>query len=438
MSYGTWWDPADPDRKVSGQLSQEGLRSPVLSLLDAPPKMWAGQDLSSPISFGGSDHFVPMLHGKLADQGAVTLLGCSFGGMKFGRTETHQLRVSQVVTGVWLDDPDERWFRRVEAELPALASLLGDYPVRPERRLSSRQRRPKLVLDDRAISWRHEDIEATFRYAWEATQGRAELSVRMRPVVVLTSALPRSLGSWISEWVVPINTLVSTATGARSNPSAIGLWHKKNMAPLERARLRVPLTGRGIGESSFDHDRTALLIYAPAIDLNPGGLRDVLDRLRGLEGEQEVFLSLLRSVINSKDRPERDLYLELTSALEAFHVQRYGMSKVSQSTFHTQRARIMGVLKDAALAPDDHRFLKRWLANRPSESLETRLRALARSVDELDSWTVHPPKMGQLRNDIAHGNAHPDPHELGEAYQQAFRLSRLLVLDSLGIRPNPT
>ena len=57
------------------------------------------------------------LHGLLADKGAVTLLDCHFGGMSFGTTSTIRLVVSRVLSGVWLDAPDEAFARRVEVDL---------------------------------------------------------------------------------------------------------------------------------------------------------------------------------------------------------------------------------------------------------------------------------------------------------------------------------
>src|SRR5687768_10545431 len=95
-SYGMWWDPSDPANRVAGQLTWEPLRTPILSLLEPPMRMWAGADLVPGAAVAIGDQFVPMLHGTLADKGGVTLLACRFGGMSFGMTSTHRLRIGQV------------------------------------------------------------------------------------------------------------------------------------------------------------------------------------------------------------------------------------------------------------------------------------------------------------------------------------------------------
>lgn len=432
-SYGTWWDPADPDNKVAGQLTWEHLKSPELSLLDPPMRMWAGRDLAAGEAMGIGDQFVPMLHGMLADRGGVTLLSCQFGGMKLGRTSTHRLRVGRVLTGVWLDEPDEAFARRVDAEFPALAGLLGEYPVRPVKWPRGGSGQLRVKVDDRRLSWRAGDVEASWLYKWSSSVGTTDANFRMIPTVELTSSSPRSLGYWFDEWLIPINQLLTAATGAKSNPAVVRVWMKKNLTKTERPTLAIPVWSRGVGEHDYEFDRHRVLMRAGAIDLNPGGLPDVLRRMVSLGLEQEVFLDLLTSTINYSDRPVRNRYLDLTSGLEAYHTQRHGIAALSPEAFKAQRKEAIDALSVAGVEATARKFIKRWMPTKPGRSLEERLRVLAKEVGLLDGWTVDPGRMAGLRNDVAHGNTGLDHAALDTAYEQAFDLARRLVLHELAI-----
>ncbi len=432
-SYGLWWDPQSPDRKVAGRLSWDRLGAPELELLDPTTPMWAGEQLVDGVYNFGTQ-WVPMLHGRLADKGAVTLLGCGYGGAKFGVTEVQKLRVGRALIGVLLEEPEERFIRRAELHMPALAQLLGDYPVRPSKWPTRRTRKVQVDLEDRKLEWQSGDVEATVLYKFTGRQSTTSTSFEMIPTLELTSSTPKSLGYWLSEWVAPTNTLIETATGTKSSPASIHVWWKKNLSPLERAGGRIPVWMAGVGDHDHSYERELILMSAAAINLNPGGLPDVLGRMRTLADEQEVFLDLLTATINSVDRPIRNRYVDLTSALEAFHSRRYGVSSISKEDFASRRSDALDAVALAGTEAAHQKFLKKWVPRRPSTSLEARLRRLAKDVDVLGSWTVPPGRMAQLRNDIAHGNALVGGTELRTAFDQAFNLSRRLVLHEIGIR----
>lgn len=433
-SFGMWWDPTEPDNKVAGQLTWEPLKAPVLSLLDPPLRMWAGADLAAGVARSLGGETVPMIHGTLANRGEVTLLGCHWGGMKLQpKTATYRLRVSQALPGIWLDEPDEAFIRRVEVELPALAALLGEFPIRADKLATGRGRKVQLALDHRTHSWKSGEVEAMWRYNWTTTIGRTSSTVTMRPTVDLTSSRPKPLDYWVEQWLVPMNLLLTTVTGTRSNPAQINVWKRKHLTRDVRATLRIPVWAQGVGQHDHASKRQRLLLRADAIDRNPGGLHSVLERVRDLGREQEVFLDLLIATINYSDRPVRNLYLDLTSALEAFHSQRYGLSSMSVDTFKQQRKDAIDAIADSGVANAHRKFVKRWLPGRPSRSLEVRLQRLARDVGVLESWTISPLEMASLRNDVAHGNTGLDYRALDAAHEQAFDLSRRLVLHELGI-----
>ena len=255
----------------------------------------------------------------------------------------------------------------------------------------------------------------------------------MIPTVELTSSSPRALGYWFDEWLIPINHLLTAATCAKSNPAEIRVWMKKNLTKAERSTHAIPVWSRGVGEHNFEFDRHRVLMRATAIDLNPGGLPDVLQRMMALGVEQEVFLDLLTSTINYSDRPLRNRYLDLTSGLEAYHTRRHGVAALSAEEFKTQRKEAIDALSAAGVQATARKFIKRWMPTESGRSLEERLRVLAEEVGLLDGWTVDPGRMAGLRNDLAYGNTGLDHAALDTAYEQSFDLARRLVLHELAI-----
>jgi hypothetical protein len=436
-SYGLWWAPAVPDRKVAGHLTYEPLRAPQLSLLDAPPQIWAGPDLQPDESYQIGDMGIPILHGRLADQGEVTLLDCRWSGLSVGVTATHTMRVGRAVIGVLLDKPDQKFVRRIEIDLPALEILLGKYPIRPIKWPNRRSRSVQLTLDNHRCSWDDSTTQIAWEYQWSVSVGDVSTNISMAPMMILTSGKPRSLDKWIGEWVSPVNDLLEVMTGARSNPRSISVWIKKHLTPDERSATMMPIWQQGVGSHEHDLGRYEVLANAKAVDNNPLGLHDVVVRFRRLAVDQAVFLSLLGGAIRYPDRPSQNRYLDLTSALEAYHSNLHGKGPITPETFQERRESIIAATNAAGLGSSDVRFMKRWLARWSYFSLEQRLERLARDTGVLSNWSVRTTRMAYLRNDIAHGNAYVDARELRTAHDQAFDLARRLVLQELGMTGPP-
>lgn len=435
-AYGTWWHPNHSDHEVTGTLTWHPLRVPELSVMDPPLHLWAGDDGSrfEGVPLGGSAS-IAILHGLLADEGEITLLGCTYGGMALGKTHTYRFRAWQALKGIWLDHPEEPFARRIEAELPALALLLGQYPVRPAALPKGRSRKVTLDLEQRQLSWRADGCEVSWQYNPRTSVRDTSTRVSMTPTVTLTSPRPRSIGYWAGDWLYPINRLVEVATGRKSNPRMISAWPKKHLSPAEKHTTRVAIWSKGVGAHDFQHDENDVLISAADIARDPARLPDVVRHVRRLASEQEVFLDLLSDTITHQDRPIRNRYLDLVSGLEAFHTQIHGLGSISPDDFKRQRA--TAIAEIASIDPAARRFIKRWLPGKPHRSLEYRLRALRETVGTLDGWNVSAEQMARIRNNVAHGNSETDEGLLKTAYDQAFDLARRLVLHELGLLLEP-
>ncbi len=426
--FGLWWEPHTPTAKVSGQLSQEPRRFPELSLVNPPDDMWAGPALAAGGVVGLGDHAIPIVHGE-TDQGGMTLLDCHQAGLQWNAAMTHRFRVACAIEGVWLDAPDEKFIRRVEVELPALEALLGpglamDRPTRRTSRLTIR-------TADRRFKWRDGEIEITWEYKWTANAGDTAVDIRTAPRVTLTSRSPRALDYWVTEWLNPMNQLCAIAAGGKSNPRSLSVWMKKNVRSVERATTELPVWMRGVGDHEYEFDRFEVLFGASTIDGTTGGLPSVLSATRRLTDDHPVFLGLLSDVLSNPDRPLRNRYLDMTAAIEAYDAQVRGLGPVPEATFKAARRRAL--IAATGIDSVDIKFLKRWVPRRSHYSLEARLDHVRRSVDGSITWGVKANRMAALRNDIAHGNPVTSQAELSTAFDQAFRLARLIVMSEVGI-----
>lgn len=427
-TFGTWWDPADPDEKIAGELTLRPLRTPWLSLLDAPQALWH----RSPHASGT---MVPLLHGRLSGQGAVTLLHSVWGGMQLAQsTHTEKLLVDVALMGIWLDAPDEPCIRRLEVRWPALQALSGRHMVWVRRPPPLDAEEIGFGLNPARRTWDDGDVSVTFQNDLRYSTSALSADVRLHPTVILTSDVGRSYDWWRSEWLVPLNNLLTIATGCQANPLSIDCWQTKEPDKKEHLARRVEVFSRGIGEQPDSGPRRDVsLITAEDLDRNEGGIHDVVACLRQLEEQQAVFLELLMDVANYPDRPLRNRYLDVVSSLEAYHTQVHGIGPVDDVAYKAERKAVITAAKEAGLSSAEVKFLKDWLSGHSFFSLEKRLRALEKRLTPQEDRKVSARRLAELRNHVAHGNTADIESELQEAYDEAFELARRTVLHDLGL-----
>lgn len=420
--YGVWWTPEDPDRRVPGHLTWDPPNSPSLEVLD-PPRSFDG--------FGGHET-IPLILGDVARFGWMTLLNCRYAGMQFGLTSTRTFHVGQAISRLRIATASEQFCRRVEMEIPALAILLGPHPIELKSPLSSRSREARLTLDRRAHVWKEDDVEVKAWYCWRNTPSDLGVDLRMSPQIYLSTPRSRPFEYWMEEWLVPLSVLFSVATASHFRPRSIRLWTKKGISRYERSSDDLELWTAGVDpdpapDSVPKADRDALHPLVSIEQLRDVSIHRVLSRTRQFAEEYEVFWSLLASVLRDTGRPLRNRYLDVIAALEAFDSRLHGIGPIEISQYKRQRKHAL----DAVMDRDTRKFLKRWVRGRSEYSLHERLRRAAASVHvelKTDAQT-----MAEVRNDIAHGNAHPDPYLLHDCHAQAVEMARRLALAEMGL-----
>jgi ApeA N-terminal domain 1 len=416
--FGTWWNPEHPDQRWSGKLTWEPPHAPELELLDAPFHTGFGQE-----------QLVPMLLGRVDRVGYITLLGCRSWGARYGAGTTGNYRINHVLTGLHLTGPAERFVRRVELEVPALALVLGGRPVDFGHIPTSRTRTMRVKVDRRRLVWKDDEVEIEFQYIWNVRHGELGLDITMSPQVYLSSRKSQPFDWWFTQWLVPLSQLIQVMSGEMFRAKRVGLWMKKGITRMERAAERIDVWQSGTDpEATVDFRSSERRQVPPLVTGHQLALLPLLEVLRSgrRDSQHEVFSGLTASAMIYRDRPLRNRYLDAITAIEAHDYTEHGEGPVERTTFKERRtAALSGVTDPAAKL-----FVNRWMQRRSSFSLEQRLER-TRTAPRLN-WEQSAGTMAQLRNDIAHGNAHPDSWSLEACFHQALLAARLLALNDVG------
>jgi hypothetical protein len=123
----------------------------------------------------------------------------------------------------------------------------------------------------------------------------------------------------------------------------------------------------------------------------------------------------------------RNRYLDVIAALEAYDSRKHGVGPVDVERYRAERKNALEVVEDLVAK----KFLKRWVRGRSEFTLEDRLRRSTRATGVI--WEINAATMAKVRNDIAHGNAHPDGYLLRQCFAQALEVARKLALAEMGL-----
>lgn len=418
---GLWWTPGNEAEPFPGTLTLLDRRMPTLAVFDAP---------SSAL---GTSAPVPAIHGKVEGIGPLSLIGCTWGGMHLAGTQTHKLRVRAAVTGWFLDGPDDKAFRRMEAVVPALGGLLG-LTGHPIRRPGPRSQQMTISTDTRRRTWKSSStgVTATFEFVRSWEQLATGTKIQMIPSISLKHRSPQSADFWLFKWLLPLIQLLELGCGHQVNPDSVSLWDLSSERGLKRERSRARVYMRGVG-SGDEPDTEEALFQVDQIDSDPEAVATIVERLPALEDEQSVFFSLLGEAMRSPDRPLRNRFVDVVSALEAFHSVRFGRGPIDAQTFKAARKRVINAVRSSDVSTQDAKFVAKWLEPGSRFRLAHRIQALATTCGvDSKSWDVSVDEVVRLRNDVAHGVADPNGARLKQAFSQVLDLARRLALFEVG------
>lgn len=422
---GTWWFPDLPDSSfVGGVAWGPPPSSPQVEFV--VPNVSPIFERLLDFEDGGHD----VLHGHVSVEGPVTALGLRLAHTTLGTTEQVTYRPLRILSGVHIDDPDQRCFRRLEVEIPALATVLGR-STQLKSRPTKRSRQLTFLVHSAPHTWVEPEVTLSVQYRSSVSVGWTRTTSEMRPILEITTPRPSSLAE-LEAWMHGVLRFLEVVTGRPAAPASMRLWERKHLRGADRLTSVVTVISPDLDPTPYDYSAVRPLLNLRTIDHSPGGLVGIVRRAEELASTHPVFVGLLSSVIADAERPMHNRYLELTAALEAYHAKVHGVGPVEEDVFRAQRSAVMEAVSSAGLDPSEVRFVEKWLARRAVHPLPNRLSKIAKSL-QLGKLNPTADELTRMRNDVAHGNAGVSGSQLKACYDQAFFLARAVVMHELGI-----
>jgi hypothetical protein len=394
---GLWWLPNDPETKVAGTVSFAGDTGPTLRLIGA---FWREEQTSTGAYNLTLPEAHPLIHG-LCEQGEVTLVDCGPGGgvrrhLGSPLRWRQSLQARLMLVGILLAQPDETYFDRIVVGVDHLLAWSG---------LSG------IIGDDDGSGYRWAEQESLVAALGETTvwlslgwgtdakfwADRNERTISESAGFVVDVPEPRSADALITEWVKPLQDLLTLATGRACGVHEITLIRRRPEQGSNEAAARPwrpvrvdaylqPVYRSQPDERAMVHERMLFNLrhMPPFSEVLPAWLA-VNERL----GPVPAMLFGLR--YRGRSYVENRL-ITAVAAAEALHRR-----LLPDATYLSEEE--YGQLRSAALAvvPEQHR---EWLGNRiwNEPTLKRRLMGL---VDRLGTDLVEPfmPRPNRWAND---------------------------------------
>lgn len=185
-------------------------------------------------------------------------------------------------------------------------------------------------------------------------------------------------------------------------------------------------------ERDWENDGATLFRF-PDLPYSPV---ELVRRWESLRQTHRGFVQpMVQALTAQMDRRAR--FLSLVQALEGLHTQTVGEGATTVEEHRSRRAAVLAAVKEAGLAKEDLRWLKRWVDRYGRYSLNERLEQLRDAVREdvegICDLSLIPGDLAELRNGLSHGAA-DYPHAILRPRIQALsaiaaaHLLRLLEL----------
>ena len=348
---GFWWLPEDPDRTVGGRLSfapADGLRLDLVGVL------------------GSDDPYekLDVVLGTTIDGEPITLESVQRGGRRTVSSirlpatvisETLHLQFGYV--GGHLPSPDQRTFATAILGLDDLAGWMGTRPFEedfgPEPvRFSVSYQHPAVVRAEADFG----EIEISHS-AGVFGDGLHERGLRASVAFVVRLREPRGIDWWLQRIVRALQDLLTLVADRPSSVTRLAFVGEAG----DIAVLYEPAGPDHLGRPLYHHE----FLFHPAEVAEQ--MPTILARWFELTTELAPVVDFL---IATRYRPSyvENRFLNVVSALEAYHRRRYPNAVLPKAEHDVRQARILG-----AVSEEDRNWLSERLAYSNEPSLRSRL-----------------------------------------------------------------
>ncbi|MET7702716.1 hypothetical protein [Streptomyces sp. NPDC005485] len=392
---------------------------------------------------------VPVLHGRLANGGSVTLLDAHIQLWdKSGHITGAAALLGNAAFFGLADVPEAPTAAippRVTSatfQITALDAALGVPPIKdvsnPHLPGGEEGRWAATVNASASGTWSAEGAELTVSYYHRMrAMDPCEFSLAFSPVATVTLTEAKPLEIALDQYIEPLRKILSIATG---KPQDLSYLHVE----LEGREGKYQVVGTGITQAPFASSTAAFRAHNSAVRALPDklSLLDLVTQWSQYAAAHHPLVETYGAMLHTRDQHPRSRYLLLVQALEGL----YGYE--NKGTTEQRQAKHTASYEDAlARAKKDldaeiFKFVKKHLSKKPSVSLDIALNALMTGLpvnimDRLDATELvkevqaasttaaltTPGALRVVRNDLAHGNRGYEPHQL----QVVVRLLEFIV-----------
>ncbi|MFF7223267.1 hypothetical protein ACFZAL_18220 [Streptomyces massasporeus] len=381
---------------------------------------------------------VPVLYGRLANGGSVTLLDAHFqlwvaGGYITGSAALLGKAAFFGLAGVPAAPTSVVPPRVTSAtfQITALDAALGVPPIKdvsnPHLPGGEEGRWAATVNGSAARTWLAEGAELTVSYYHRMrAMDPCEFNLAFSPVatVALTEAKP--LAIVLDQYIQPLRKILSIATG---KPQDLSYLHVE----LEGREGKYQVVGTGITQAPFASSTAAFRAHKSVVRALPDelSLLDLVTQWAQYAAAHHPLVETYGAMLHTRDQHPRSRYLLLIQALEGLYGYENKASSEQRQAKHTASYEEALAKAKNELDAKTFKFVKKHLSKKPSTSLDTALDALITGlpvniIDRLGatelikevkavSTTTGLTTAGALRvvrNDLAHGNRGYEPHHL--------------------------
>jgi ApeA N-terminal domain 1 len=421
------WLPETPDQSLPAVLTCSPSEAPVLEvlgkLIPVDTNVWP-HSIATSVVHGITEQNIPFTLVDSLGEDAPPAPGAS-----------QYLRSRFCVVGDHLN-ASTLPFTNLRMAMPLLTAFIGTTPFQ----------RTVDGIDATDLSGLTFDVEnASVRFGYEVTAN--EFSCNARPWLQVTTARALTMDEWVDEWIVPLNDLVTFATGSSSEVTYVvriesedhaGHTHESELMIFglnQTADLDSLLTDR--------HDRlSGAWLTAERFD-------ELWPRWSQTRRDLDVTLDLyLETVRRRSALTPRHRFLNLVQAAESLHRRKHRETKRPPMEYKALVAEAKKALKSAQVDKPVLNFLKEHFVPGVGNGVR-----LAERIDELRdrlhehhqpqavrpaSLTIHQKAswgeiVARARNDVSHGSSKIESRWLVRTSDSIATIIENEILDSLGI-----
>lgn len=396
------------------------------------------------------------LTGRLSNGGSVSLMNGSID--YYFVSQGRATGAFAVLSRSGFSTEEVRQYTSVTLQMDGLDAIFGQAPIIETSFPRTNEDDPiwTAKLNRKAgAKWEIDSMQMSMSYSSSIrTADPYEFRIVSSAVLTLTSREPLTIEEWWTGWILHLRRLLSLIIRESS------YIHSVLATPVghQLRATKDQVFGLGITQEMRNSSTDRVRSVDPLVNISDDNA-NLLELLVNWKSQTDNHHPLLETygtmlTVSEEEHPRSRvlLYLQALEGLYGFETSEARVAR--EASYKGQRAEVIQRVKESSLDVDDIKFIKDNLQRRPNSGLQDALKKIFDSlvVDlraEIDGTSVvesirssYPEFekvrveqiLVKLRNDLSHGSANYEPHELGVL---ATVLERIVRSEALRVVNSP-